>query len=155
RDGVAGGVRHGRGGPAAGRADRRPVELVRPAVAATVLVWSRRPGRRGGVRDAARGARRAHEADGADHAIPRRLRVGRAAARRRGGTGAPVVVAVVRRRADRRFTVFADGARPAAGRAGPVGAVGRRGAHQAAAVPGAGRGFRVRCFACRAAGTGG
>ena len=54
--------------------------------------------RRLGVRDPARGAGGGHRDDGADHAVPGRLPVGGAAARRRARVGAPGVVADVGRR---------------------------------------------------------
>ncbi len=96
--GVARGIRHGHGRTAAGRPDRRSVQLVRAAVAAAVLgrAWVGR--RRLGVRDPAFGAGGGHRDDGADHAVPGRLPVGRAAAGRRARVGAPGVVADVGRR---------------------------------------------------------
>ena len=93
--GVARGVRHGDGGTAAGGPDRRSVQLVRAAVAAAVLGRAGVGRRRLGVRDAAFGPGRGHRDDGADHAVPGRLPVGRAAARRGARLGAPGDVADV------------------------------------------------------------
>ena len=121
RDDGAGGLRHPDGRPADRRVRRRPVQLVRPPVAAPLL--GRRPG---GAGHAARGARRADPADGAVHAVRHRGGVG---ARGRAGPGRtrptrctsprwPTVDEDARDDA----LVGADGPGPAAGRAGPVGA---------------------------------
>src|SRR5262249_60584522 len=72
-----------------------------------------------------------------------------------GRVGAPGVVAGSCRVADRRVTVRADGAGPAAGRARAVGAIGRFGPDQAAPLAGARRGGWVRGFAFVAARPGG
>ena len=132
-DGVARGIRHRHGRTAAGGPDRRSVQLVRAPLAAAVLGRAGVGRRRLGVRDPARGADGGHRDDGADHAVPGRLPVGRAAAGRRARVGAPGVVADVGPGPDRPGAVDPDGARPAAGRARPVGPVGGLGADQAAA----------------------
>ena len=145
----AGGLRFGPRGPPARAVHRRPVELVRPAIAPPVL--GRRPG---GAVDAARVPRGAHPADGAVHAVhhrggapaPGRRRLADAA-----GLGAPARLAAGRRRAGRRRAGRADGAGAPAGRARPVGPRRVQGAHppaartRARARAGLGRAARTSC----------
>ena len=95
-----------------------------------------------------------HHADAADgtlRAVPDGLPLGCAAGRRGIGVRAPGVVARGRSLADRRGAFRADGAGPAAGRAGTIGPVGGFGPHQAAAAPGADRRGRLRSAARRTA----
>ena len=120
RDRRARAVRRATGGSAAGDVRRRPVELVRPPVAAPVL--GRRPVR---ARDAAHLPRDADPAARPDHAVRHRAGVagrGPAGHHRRCRVGAPGVVADrrARRRAPRAAptpTCPAHGAGPPTGRA--------------------------------------
>ncbi len=130
--------------PLAGRVHRRRVELVRTPLAAQVLGGTGHPGRGRRVRHPVRVLARAHPADGADHPLPHRPRLGRAAPGQRPGVGAPGPLAGHGPGADRRGPVPADGADPAAGRAGPLGPGGCVGRGPPAAVAGRGRRAGIR-----------
>ena len=113
-------------------------------------------GRRGGLRHAVRVPGDADQADGPDHAVPDRLRLGRAAR----PDDAPESVHLASwpaadAGADRRAPVRADGARPAAGRARPLGARRRGGAGPPAAGARAHRRARLRRPPRRPGGPGG
>ena len=138
----AGGLRHAAGRPAAGDLRRRPVELVRPPVAAPVLA-----GRPRGPRHAARVPADHHPADGPVHAVHHRAGVAGPLRARRpgrprlgppGGVAGRVDAALVDAAAGR-----ADGARPAAGRARPRRARRLGGEDPAAAPPRPGGGGRL------------
>ena len=124
---------HGQGRAGAGRADRRPVQLVRPPLPPPVL--GRRPGRAG---HAAHRARHADPDARPVHAVRHRAGLGRAVHQHRGGRlGAPDLLAGAGPGAGRPDAGRADGPGPAAGRARPGRAGGVEGEEPAAAGPGA------------------